>query len=96
MTAVELRGRLVCTSEREAATVVSELPLHTELTRAEPGCEHFVVERTDDPLVWSVSERFVNREAFDAHQEHVRISNWGQATAGIERDYVIVSVSDDV
>ena len=94
MTAVELRGRLVCRTVDEAATVARELPRHIELTRAEPGCVQFDVERTDDPLVWSVSERFADREAFDAHQERVRASAWGLATVGIERDYVIAVVSE--
>lgn len=95
MTAVELRGRLVCRTADEAAVVVRELPRHIELTRAEPGCVRFVVERTDDPLVWNVSERFADQDAFDAHQERVRVSSWGLATVGIERDYVIATVSDE-
>lgn len=95
MTAVELRGRLVCRTADEASVVVRELPRHIELTRAEPGCVHFAVEPTTDPLVWSVSEQFANREAFEAHQERVRTSDWGLATVGIERDYVVATVPDD-
>lgn len=95
MTAVELRGRLACKTEDEAAAVTRELPQHIELTRAEPGCPLFVVERTADPLVWSVYERFANQKAFDTHQERVRASDWGLATIGIEREYVIKTASDD-
>lgn len=95
MVAIELTGRLVCKTSSEVAIVDRELPRHVELTRAEPGCVHFVVERTDDPLVWNVSERFADRASFEAHQERVRASEWGQATLGIERDYEIVAVTDD-
>jgi len=87
--AIELTGRLVCASPAEAEVVIRHLPRHVELTRSEPGCVRFEVERTDDPLVWSVSERFVDRAAFDAHQARVRESEWGREAAAIARDYVI-------
>nr|WP_230379540.1 antibiotic biosynthesis monooxygenase [Microbacterium sp. ZXX196] len=59
------------------------------MSRSETGCVRFLVEPTADPLVWSVSERFVDRASFEAHQERVRRSAWGRATQGIPRDYVI-------
>lgn len=86
---VELRGRLRCASDDEAALVVGHLPRHVELTRAEAGCLRFEVEPTDDPLVWTVVERFRDQAAFDRHQERVRASAWGRVTAGIARDYVV-------
>lgn len=89
MVAVELTGHLVCAHEREAATVRRYLPRHSELTRAEPGCLHFEVKPTDDALVWSVSERFVDRAAFDVHQARVAASEWGRVTDGITRDFVV-------
>lgn len=95
MTAVELTGVLVCRTVDEAEVVLRELPRHRELSRAERGCVRFEVEQTDDPLVWTVSERFVDRESFDVHQERVRTSEWGRATIGIERNYVIATVSED-
>ncbi|NHI16692.1 putative quinol monooxygenase [Microbacterium excoecariae] len=89
MTAIELRGRLVCRTLDEAEVVRRELPRHTALSRSEPGCVRFSVEPTADPLVWTVSEKFVDRASFDAHQERVGRSAWGRATRGIPRDYVI-------
>lgn len=86
---VELTGRLVCEHDREAEIVLRHLPRHIELTRAEAGCLQFDVTQTGDPLVWTVSERFVDRAAFDAHQARVAASEWGRATAGIERNYQI-------
>lgn len=89
MSTVELRGRLICEHADEAAIVTRHLPLHIELTRAEAGCLSFEVLVTEDPLVWTVAERFVDQTAFGAHQSRVRSSGWGAATAGIMRDYVI-------
>lgn len=86
---ITLTGRLICADHAEAEIVRRHLDRHSELTRAEPGCLHFCVAETDDPLVWEVSERFVDRPAFDAHQHRVRASEWGRVTAGIARDYAI-------
>ena len=89
---VELTGRLICADPDEAAAVRRHLPEHVALTRAEPGCLRFAVEPTEDPLVWSVAERFVDRAAFDAHQARVRSSPWFEATSGITRDYVVTTL----
>lgn len=86
---VELVGHLVCAHEEQLRVVQRHVALHIELTRAEPGCVRFDVEQTDDPLVWAVSETFVDQAAFDAHQARAATSDWGRATAGIKRDYVI-------
>ena len=89
MTHVHLRGRLICHSASHAAIVTAHLPRHIELTRAEPGCLSFTVEPTEDPRVWSVDEVFLDAAAFQKHQERARTSEWGLATAHIERDYVV-------
>lgn len=87
--AMRLTGTLVCRSHEEAAVVRDHLPLHVSLTRAEPGCESFQVTPTADPLVWLVEERFADHVAFTEHQARGAASQWGQATAGIERHYEI-------
>jgi quinol monooxygenase YgiN len=89
MTYVHLRGHLVCRDADEVALVVQYLDRHIELTRAEPGCVSFHVSATDDHLVWQVLEQFRDAAAFQAHQERVAASEWGRATAGIERRYTI-------
>lgn len=88
---VELTGRLLCADPGEAAAVRRHLPEHVALTLAETGCLRFAVEATEDPLVWTVSELFVDRAAFEAHQARVRSSRWFEATSGIARDYVVTS-----
>ena len=90
-----LRGHRRCASPAEVELIKRHLPLHLRLTRAEPGCLAFDVRPTADPLVWRVEERFRDRAAFDAHQRRTRASDWGAATAGIERRYQITGLERD-
>lgn len=89
MSWVALSGRLVCRDLSDATTVRKHLPLHTDLTRAEPGSLLFEVRPTGDELVWRVDEVFDSRESFDSHQDRTRASAWGEATAGMERRYTV-------
>ncbi|MBY5932411.1 antibiotic biosynthesis monooxygenase [Tateyamaria omphalii] len=89
---VTLEGFLRCASEDEAARVRAALPEHVQLTRAEPGCIRFDVTPTDDPLVWAVSEEFVDPAAFEAHQARACASDWARETQGIARDYTVTGV----
>jgi quinol monooxygenase YgiN len=92
MPEVTLTGELVCSTESQAETVAKYLPLHLELTRAEEGCLSFEVTQTGKPLIWQVEERFRDAQAFRAHQERVAASEWGSATAGIERRYTVTGM----
>ncbi|WP_241981186.1 GNAT family N-acetyltransferase [Cryobacterium algoritolerans] len=89
---VLLNGQLVCHTQDQAETVREHLQLHLALTRAEPGCRSFNVTRTSNPLMWQVEERFEHASAFEAHQERVATSEWGHATAGIERRYSVIGL----
>lgn len=73
--------------------VLSELPHHLELTRAEAGCLVFDVEQ--DPVRktrFRVYEEFVSKEAFDLHQQRVKASAWGRITGNVQRHYTITCV----
>ncbi|MEA9997579.1 MULTISPECIES: GNAT family N-acetyltransferase [unclassified Cryobacterium] len=89
---VSLSGQLVCLTQDQAGIVRDHLQLHLDLTRAEPGCLAFNVTRTSNPLVWQVEERFEHASAWEAHQERVTGSEWGHATAGIERRYSVIGL----
>jgi quinol monooxygenase YgiN len=89
---IALEGLLICHDRAEATLVAELLPAHIALTLAEPGCLSFAVQPTDDPLVWSVSERFSTAESFQAHQARVRASEWGLATVSIERRYSVTGL----
>jgi len=73
--------------------VETHLPEHLRLTRAEPGCISFDVTQTDDPLIWRVEELFVDRAAFDFHQQRTRASEWFAATSAIPRDYEVTTLA---
>ena len=86
---VRLSGLLVCASAAEAELVERYLPRHVELTRSEPACLSFDVTPTSDPLVWQVEELFADEAGFADHQERAAASEWGRATAHIERRYTV-------
>lgn len=66
------------------------LPEHIRLTRAEPGCLRFEVLRShSDPVRFAVSEAFVDRDAFEAHQVRAAATIWAKGTKGIPREYKI-------
>lgn len=89
MPEVRLTGVLLCDTPEQMLIVERQLPLHIELTRAEPGCISFAVVPTDDPMVWQVDELFQHAASFAVHQQRVAGSEWGRATAGIERQYTV-------
>lgn len=84
---VSLTGTLTCGPE-DAQIVREALPEHIRLSRAEPGCLRFDVTETA-PGVFSVSEEFVDRSAFEAHQTRTRASAWWAATGHIPRDFQV-------
>lgn len=89
MSRIHLVGELRCATQAEIDIVTAHLPEHIQRTRSEPGCLAFSVTPTDDAGVWRVAEEFRDQEAFELHQARVRGSEWGRATAGIERQYEI-------
>lgn len=90
---VILTGQLICANQAELILVEELLPEHISLTRNEEGCVFFDVVQTANPLVWEVSESFVDPVAFAAHQKRASESQWGQATIGIERRFTKIESS---
>ncbi|MEM7068032.1 MAG: antibiotic biosynthesis monooxygenase [Pseudomonadota bacterium] len=82
-----LKGHIDVPEDR-AEFVKAALAEHIRLTRDEPGCIFFNVEPCSDVAGrFTVSEAFVDKQAFDAHQERARNSPWAAASAGIPREY---------
>lgn len=92
MTTIRLTGQLICENANEVAVVMEFLATHIALTRAEPGCISFEVEQSPNPLIWAVAELFQDAESFAIHQARVKVSEWGRATAGIERNYTVIGL----
>ncbi len=84
---VALTGRLICADATQMMTALSLLPEHMDLSRAEPGCLRFDLWQDEDPLIWHLSELFVDADAFAAHGARARDSHWGRESAAIGRDF---------
>ncbi|NOI64433.1 antibiotic biosynthesis monooxygenase [Vibrio aestuarianus] len=62
--------------ENELEVVTTALEKHIELTRQEIGCLVFeVIQSTDDRNRFNVYEEFVDKSAFELHQERVKASH---------------------
>jgi (4S)-4-hydroxy-5-phosphonooxypentane-2,3-dione isomerase len=88
---VVLSGFLVIT-DQDREIIEAHLPRHIRLTRAETGCLAFAV--APDPhnaARYLVKETFASKAAFETHQARVKTSDWGRATAHMQRHYTIES-----
>lgn len=90
---VTLHGTHICATSDDLARVTAGVLRHIALTRAEAGCLAFDVVQTANPMIWAVSERFVDAAAFEAHQTRTAASDWAQLTAGIARDYKVAGLA---
>ncbi|WP_119395982.1 putative quinol monooxygenase [Salinibius halmophilus] len=87
--AVTLSGYILVPTE-QLKVVKEALIEHTRLTREEPGCLRFeVVQCPDNPLRFNVFEVFVDKAAFEHHQQRVQASYWGSATQDVQRFYQV-------
>ncbi|MBW4974912.1 antibiotic biosynthesis monooxygenase [Roseovarius mucosus] len=84
---ISLTGQMICPSDDLEVTRAA-LTEHIRLSRAEQGCLSFDVTETA-PGEFSVSERFVDRAAFDAHQTRTRASEWWRVTSHMPRHFEI-------
>ena len=66
--------------------VLAALADHILLTRAEPGCRSFSVEEKENGA-FLVSEEFIDRAAFEAHQVRLRETPWAAASVNAVRNY---------
>lgn len=91
---VVLEGYIDVPTDRLEA-VSNALSQHIALTRAEMGCRFFDVS-SDQSIEgrFNVHEIFVDRAAFDLHQQRAGSSPWAEMTVGIERHYVVTDISN--
>lgn len=67
-----------------------ELVTHIELTRQELGCLVFDISQDkSNASKFIVYEEFVDKYAFDKHQQRVKDSKWGNVTKSVERHYQV-------
>lgn len=71
--------------------IVTELPKHIALTKKEVGCVLFdVLIDSEHSNRFNVHEEFIDRAAFESHQDRVKHSKWGSVSANIERHYHVI------
>lgn len=74
----------------DAPAISDELPRHIELTREEPGCIKFSVEQDKNNLnKYNVYEEFISQDAFEAHQQRVKASRWGEVSKNVLRNHEV-------
>jgi autoinducer 2-degrading protein len=88
-TKITLKGHIEIPAE-DLEAVVAELINHSILTQTEKGCLEFKVEKfPDNPLTYKVYEEFVDKEAFEFHQERIKGSKWAIVSKNVKRVYEI-------
>jgi len=76
--------------DADIAIVEEHLSTHIILSRAECGCISFDVRvDPENPNRYLVDEEFTTQAAFDAHQTRTKHSDWGRATAHLQREFKI-------
>jgi len=89
MNKVILKGFIIVPTA-DLSAIKKALISHKELTRNEPGCLMFNVTQSEINLNrFDVYEEFINKAAFEQHQDRVKNSAWGKAAANVERHYEI-------
>jgi quinol monooxygenase YgiN len=64
---------------------------HIRLTLLEPGCLEFkVIQNKQIATHFDVYEEFVDKAAFEAHQQRIKNSAWAEVSANVTRHYEFV------
>ena len=89
MPKVILKGYILV-PDIDLIAVREELPNHIRLTLQEKGCLVFqVLQDENNASCFNVYEEFSDSHSFEAHQERVKNSRWGEVTSNAERCYQI-------
>ncbi|GIU52720.1 putative quinol monooxygenase [Shewanella sp. KT0246] len=76
------------TSDEDLACIRAELAIHSQLTLNEVGCIRFkVAQNIIDPLRFDMEETFIDKAAFESHQQRVKHSNWCKVSQSASRHY---------
>ncbi len=85
MSKVILKGFIIVPA-KDLSVVQEELINHKNLTHNEPGCLVFeVAQSQSNPNRFDVYEEFVNKAAFESHQQRVKNSYWGEVSVNVRK-----------
>lgn len=80
----------IAVPDQDIAMVQAHAPEHTRLSLEEDGCLEFNLNvDPTNPNKYLVDELFKDRAAFDVHSKRAKASEWGKATAHLERNFKI-------
>ncbi|TCN74050.1 quinol monooxygenase YgiN [Vibrio crassostreae] len=92
MSKVILQGHILV-PDNNLEAVTQALVAHKELTLEEAGCIVFRVSQSIlQPNRFEVYEEFTSQEAFEAHQQRVKASEWGEISQNVTRHYQVTDV----
>lgn len=83
---IALKGTLRCADTGQLMAMLLHVSSQVSATRAEPGCLHFDISQTGDPLVWRIEALFRDAAALEAHRVRTAASAWAGAMGGICRE----------
>jgi len=85
--AVTIKGYIKVPFE-ELEIIKNCLSEHIENTLNEDGCLKFEVKQDEtNKCVFHVFEKFIDSDAFNAHQARAKASDWGVMTKNVQRVY---------
>lgn len=89
MSKIILTGYIIV-ADTDLVAIKNELPIHAQLTREEVGCIFFEVLQDEiNENKFNVYEEFVDRAAFELHQQRIANSTWALASKNAVRHYTI-------
>lgn len=74
--------------DHDLESVITALPEHIRLTRAEDGCVFFeVTQDPQNPNRFDVREEYTDKYAFEFHQARLAATPWAEITRNVTRHY---------
>ncbi|CAH0524933.1 putative quinol monooxygenase [Vibrio hippocampi] len=94
MAKVMLTGYLIVPNQ-DVQAIDQALEEHIQLTRDEPGCLLFYVNKHESIANrFDVCKAFANEAAFEAHQARTQASPWSKVASNASRHYSVSVVSE--
>ena len=94
MSKIILEG-YVLAFDSDLAAIRRELPNHIRLTLQEEGCLVFKVSQDSKNINrFNVYEEFISQDAFNAHQQRLSKTKWGNVSSRLEKHYKTNGISE--
>ena len=89
---IHVTGFILCPTMADADALSHLVADHLAATRAEPGCVHADILRSqEDPMRFAVALIFRDRAAHRAHVARTAVTAWGATTATLADELAVTS-----